>query len=284
MADWLTIQDSQPMSPEEVMELALKQYPCIRSFACFSSGNDSQVSTHFSMTNGYAQEVFNINTGIGIPEAREHLYRTCDRFSWPLRVKTPPELTYEQMVLKFGFPGPGAHTYPYVWLKERAINELVQETKRHHSDQVMLITGVRETESARRMGFVEPIHKQGAQIWVAPFYGATTRERDAYMEMHRLVRNPVTEKLFISGECLCGAYASKGERSRIKKFYPEFDSYLSWLEGHAEESGQSFCRWGNGVRIDPNQTKLDFMPMCNNCLLAENRERWQRGERIEKFL
>ena len=270
MSDWFTIQNSLPVAPEEVIQQALKEFSPVRVFACFSSGNDSQVSTHWAMTNGYAQEVFNINTGIGIPEAREHLYRVCDRFSWPLRVKTPPDLSYEQMVLRHGFPGPGCHVYPYVWLKERAICELVQETKREMSDKVMLITGVRQMESARRMGYTEPIYKEDARIWVAPFYAYSSHERDAYIEKHRLVRNPVTERIGISGECMCGAFARARERDRLLRFYPDMDSYLCWLEERAKELKQPYCEWGNGRRDDPNQSDLDFMPMCVNCMQRQD--------------
>ena len=270
VTEWFKAPVVDMRAPKEVLDMAISEFKPVRVFACFSGGNDSQVSTHYAMQNEYAQEVFNINTGIGIPEAREHLYRTVDRFNWPLRVKTPPELNYEEMVMKFGFPGPGAHTYPYAWLKERAVEALIRETKRERSDKLMLVTGVRQLESARRMGYVEPVYKDGATIWVAPFYSYSRRERDAYMERHMLIRNPVTEKLGISGECLCGAYAAPGERKKLNRFYPEFDSYLAVLEARAKEAGQPYCEWGNGRRDDPNQGDLDFMPMCVNCIHKQN--------------
>lgn len=197
MAEWFTWQNiPNPQSPEDVLSEAISEYKPVRVFACFSSGNDSIVSTHIAMKHG-AHEVFNINTGIGIPEAREHFYRVCDQFQWPFRVKVPPELSYEEMVLRFGFPGPGAHTYPYVWLKQRAIKELVRETKKDWADRVMLVTGVRESESARRMGFVEPIHRDGATVWVAPIYSFDVKQRDAYMQKHGLPRSPVSDLIHI---------------------------------------------------------------------------------------
>jgi 3'-phosphoadenosine 5'-phosphosulfate sulfotransferase (PAPS reductase)/FAD synthetase len=271
VSDWFKSEAVNMQSPADVIVMALAEHDPIRVFACFSGGNDSAVTTHFSMKRELAHEVFNINTGIGIPEAREHLYRTVDRFNWPLRVKTPPAFSYEQIILKWGFPGPGAHAYPYRWLKERAIEQLVRETKKEFNDRVMLITGVRASESARRMGFCKPVHRDGALVWVAPMYSWSQGQMDDYMEQHKLVRNPVTEKLGISGECLCGAFASPNERKRIARHYPEFNSYLSVLEAQVEDANQPYCRWGNGVRIDPNQGKLDFtpkfMPMCAGCSL-----------------
>lgn len=272
ISDWFKGEEVKVLDPNRVLLQAHELYEPIRSFACFSSGNDSLVSTHFSMKAKFAQEVFNINTGIGLSEAREHFYRTCDRFNWPIRVKTPPALSYEEMILKFGFPGPGAHTYPYVWLKQRAIEELVRETKRERDDKIMLITGIRETESARRMGFAEPIHKDGALIWVAPFFSYSQREMDEYIERNLLIRNPVTENLGISGECLCGAFAAPNERKKLRRLYPDFDSYLSVMETRLEEAKQPYCRWGNGVRVDPCQEKFAFMPMCAGCAL-NGRER-----------
>jgi len=272
MSDWFAGDSVSAFSPTEVLTRAIEEYRPVRVFACFSSGNDSQVTTHFAMQNNFAHEVFNINTGIGIPEAREHFYRTCDRFNWPMRVKTPPDLDYEEMVMAHGFPGPGAHTYPYSWLKQRAIEELMRETKRERSDRVMLITGVRRSESTRRMGHVEPIYRDGAQVWVAPMYAWSKREMDEYMERHMLVRNPVTENLGISGECLCGAFRSPGERKRLRVYYPDFDSYLCNLEDRAKEAKQPYCHWGSGIRLDPNQEKLNFMPMCTGCLVQNRKD------------
>jgi 3'-phosphoadenosine 5'-phosphosulfate sulfotransferase (PAPS reductase)/FAD synthetase len=157
----------------------LEKHNPMRIFAMYSGGDGSLAATHFAMANG-ADEVLHISTGIGVDENAklsviEVVRETCRSHGWPLRVETPPDLTYEQMVLKHGFPGPGGHLYPYVWLKDRAIAKVVRETKTRWRDRVGFSTGVRNGDSARRMGFISPIVRDGARVWIAPSYGTRLR-------------------------------------------------------------------------------------------------------------
>jgi hypothetical protein len=154
------------------IEYTIAEYRPVAIYALFSGGDGSLSATHFSMENG-AQKVFHVRTGIGVEErpgldVEEYVRETCKKHGWPLIVKTPPALCYEEMVLKYGFPGPGAHRYPYVWLKDRAIAELVRESKTKRLDRVALCTGVRNSDSARRMGYVTEVIRIKARVWVAP--------------------------------------------------------------------------------------------------------------------
>lgn len=247
-----------------IIEQAIAKYNPVRIFAMFSSGNDSIVSTDIAMKNG-AHEAVLVNTGIGIPQSREHWFSVCCKQQWTCRMLFPPDRTYREFVLNYGFPGPAAHRYAYSWLKERAIRKLVRDTKREASDRVMLITGVRRSESLRRMGYVEPIVRQGATVWVAPCYDMDTKERDAYMEANGLPRSPVTDLLHISGECMCGSFAGKYERKELELWYPEFvKDVIEPLEKEAKEAGVH-SEWGVRPRKDTLTEELPFMPMCASC-------------------
>jgi 3'-phosphoadenosine 5'-phosphosulfate sulfotransferase (PAPS reductase)/FAD synthetase len=242
-----------------------------KTFACFSGGNDSLVSTHYAMTNNLAEEVLHVSTGIGVDEnehlsVREFVIKTCKKYNWRLRIETPPDLGYEKMVLKFGFPGPGAHTYPYVWLKERAIAKVVRETKLHHRDEIGLITGVRRTESARRMGFVEPRYKDGARVWLAPLFDKDKISCLEYIRDKELEVSPVVRLIGMSGECFCGAFAEKNELDiKIKPNFPKLYGRIIELQKRAKELDVP-CRWGMpSKRRDKNQYKIPFLPMCVNC-------------------
>ncbi|MDE2102763.1 MAG: phosphoadenosine phosphosulfate reductase family protein, partial [Patescibacteria group bacterium] len=160
-------------TPAEVMEKAFNHQPS-KIFACYSGGNDSLVSTHWALENGWAHEVLHINTGIGVDEpnglsVEEIVRETCKSYGWPLLVQSP-QTSYRKLVLKFGFPGPGAHYLPYRLLKERCIRRVVKNHKIHTFDRIGLITGVHQQESARRMGYVEPIFRVGCQLWIAPLW------------------------------------------------------------------------------------------------------------------
>src|SRR5215469_7347987 len=89
-------------------------------FALFSGGHDSLCATHYAMTNGYAQEVVHVNTGIGIPATRVFVQTVCAAFGWPLNELHPPE-PYEDLVIERGFPGPAIHYIFYTRLKERCL-------------------------------------------------------------------------------------------------------------------------------------------------------------------
>lgn len=81
------------MTPEQVMENAIKKFKPVKIFAMFSGGDDSLVTTHFAMNHG-AREVVHLNTGIGITATRVFVRETCKKYAWPLREMHPPELTY----------------------------------------------------------------------------------------------------------------------------------------------------------------------------------------------
>lgn len=236
-----------------------------KCFAMFSGGNDSLVTTHHAMTIGAAQEVLHINTGIGIAATREFVRDTCRSFGWPLKEVHPPELDYRGMVLKYGFPGPGAHLYPYSWLKERALMKVVRETKQKVSDRVFLITGVRSKESARRMGFVQPIIRQGARVWIASHFDFSKLDVFAYIKRHALKINPVTRIIGMSGECLCGAFAKPKELITIDKHFPEVGKQIHDLQDEAAASGVRDCIWGVRPRKNRQNYDLPFMPMCAGC-------------------
>lgn len=250
--------------PKDVMMWAIAYYQPVKVWALFSGGKDSIVSTHLSMENG-AHEVLHINTGIGIRECREYVRDVCYTRKWPLRELHPPDKTFRDFVLKYGFPGPGGHKYSYVWLKERALMKLTRETKTKRSDRVMFCTGVRNLESARRMGYVEPVVRTGARVWVAPIYQMNDIDMANYRKAHNLQLSEVSRRFGMSGECLCGAFAAPGEMERLEATYPEAAAQIHILEDEAREAGVH-CEWGKrpkrGGRLS---MELPFMPLCVGC-------------------
>ncbi|MEO2090883.1 MAG: hypothetical protein ABGY75_15495, partial [Gemmataceae bacterium] len=89
----------------------------------------------------------------------------------------------------------------------------------------------------------EPVQKKDGRVWVAPLLNWSHEDKHAYLDAHLLPRNPVVEKLCMSGECLCGAFARKGELDEIAFWYPETAARIRALEVRAAEAGVP-CRWG----------------------------------------
>jgi 3'-phosphoadenosine 5'-phosphosulfate sulfotransferase (PAPS reductase)/FAD synthetase len=238
-----------------------------RSFALLSGGDHSLVATHKAMIEGLADEVVHIDTGIGIREGRDFVIEVCKSFGWPLRFLYPPQKTYEELVLQYGFPGPAMHYLFYRHLKERAIRKLVKESKLHRMDEIVLISGVHQQESARRMGYTAPRIKIGAQIWEAPLFNYNALDFHDYKRKYSLPTSPVKEKLGFSGECLCGAFAKPHEIEKIEKFYRPTAIQIHSLEDAARIAGKH-CVWGTRPR-NADQYDIPFMPLCSSCPTLE---------------
>lgn len=233
-------------------------------FAGFSGGHDSLCAAHLaSQLPGFSGCV-HINTGTGIPQTLEFVRETCARYGWPLKVYAPPEGdTYRDIVLEHGFPGPFAHRFCYTRLKQRAL----RVWKREHAGRILLVTGVRIYESARRrMGHVTPVQRDGRVWWVAPMVHWQSDDKARYMTQHSLPENEVVQIMHYSGECLCGAYARPGELNELRAFFPEVAARIEALQVEAQAAGKH-CRWGEPPpdalpEEDPEQDVFSF---CSSC-------------------
>ena len=227
-----------------ILQEAVDAHRPVRVFALFSGGHDSLCAAHLASRSPRFDGCVHINTGIGIEETREFVRTTCRTHGWPLRELHPP-MSYEEIVLQWGSPGPAGHTMVYGRLKERCLRSLVREVKTSRSDRVVLVSGIRRQESVRRMGYVEPVQRDGARVWVAPLLNWSHDDKYAYIAANRLERNPVVDRLCMSGECLCGAFARKGELDEIAFWYPGAAARIKALERKAEAAGAPHPRWGH---------------------------------------
>jgi 3'-phosphoadenosine 5'-phosphosulfate sulfotransferase (PAPS reductase)/FAD synthetase len=306
--------DAMLVRGKEIMLEAFRIAKPIALFALYSGGNDSIVSTHFACTN-YRPRVLHCGTTIGIQQTKGHVRGVCSRFGWDLlmeqaivqgppsfswskdaagkRIKVPfdPFLlpsgawtdgatAYEEAVLNYGFPGPGQHGRMYQRLKERSLDRVVSDAKKDHerNRNVLLVSGIRHDESAIRAGYKSAIQKDGCKVWVNPFYFQTAADFEAYRHEFGLPRNPVSKRIGISGECLCGAFAKPGELELVRSVEPETAAAIDELSARVQANG---FPWGWGERPpawwirDQRDRKsgqlglLDdgptFQPMCVGC-------------------
>jgi len=233
----------------------------VSSYALFSGGHDSLVSTHKAIEDGDADTVAHIDTGIGIPQTQEFVKETCEKHGWDLEVVSS-EFDFEDIVIEEQFPGPAVHIIMYSKLKERALRVIA----RWHDGKPTFITGVRADESERRFRNVEPEMEASQWYWKANIHDFTKRDVEAYIDEHGLDRSPVKQKYHHSGECLCGAFGNRTEElTLLEAHFPETANRIKELESRVqEEHGADDPRsyWAHG-NMDKKQLRA---------LLADNDE------------
>lgn len=232
----------------------------------YSGGNDSTTLAH--MFRNRADYAIHVNTGIGIEETREFVRSTCGGWNLPLMEEHPPEgSTYRELVLDQGFPGPGHHWKMYQRLKQRGLEQARKKLvgNRGRTERVVFLAGRRREESKRRAGIPDR-DRVGAMVFISPLVNWTKLDLNTYRVLHPDVpRNPVSDTLHMSGECLCGAFAHRGELDEIGFWYPETAKYIRELEQEVIAAGHPSpkCHWGWGADKGVKPSKSG--PMCTSC-------------------
>jgi 3'-phosphoadenosine 5'-phosphosulfate sulfotransferase (PAPS reductase)/FAD synthetase len=213
-----------------IINTTLVEHAASEIWAGFSGGHDSLVIADLLSRHTRFAGTFHANTGIGVEATRQYVRDLSRLNNWGLREIHTDE-SYDRIVTGIGFPGAAHHRIMYARLKDRPVMELLRTRKRHRRDRIMLATGIRNSESHRRMGYAETTNKVGALIWVNPLLHWSKDDRDQYIADRGLPRNEVADALGMSGECLCGAYAKPGELARVRRVDPGVAARIDGLNG-----------------------------------------------------
>lgn len=244
----------------------------------FSGGNDSTVLAHlFRDRTDYAGHA---NTTIGIEQTRNFVRNTCEEWGLPLIEKTPPRETdhYRALVLDQGFPGPGHHYKMFQRLKERVIEaiqrELVGNPRKY---RVVFIAGRRRQESKRRAG-IPAMERNRSRVYVSPLINWTRLDMTTYRllcaaEGDPVPVNQVSDLIHMSGECLCGSFASPGERAEVSFWFPEVFEEIAALEAEIADRDDIPTHrkiWGWGAEpgllaASRTRKKSKAGALCSSC-------------------
>lgn len=221
----------------------------MKYWSLFSGGKDSTACAQYLSERGELAGVVSFQTGISTPDWFPFIEKTVNERRWDLAVyKTPAD--YDSLVLKFGLPGPALHGMFMNYLKGRCVRLF----KKTHKGE-LLASGVRSAESSRR--FINTRQWslfEGVKVF-APIFDWDTPTVWEYIRKRNFERSPVYQSLCLSGDCLCGAYATKMERAAIGAFYPEVSDRITRLE---KLTGKE---WGWGA----NRGKRAGSPVCVDC-------------------
>ena len=242
----------------------------------FSGGNDSTVLAH--LFKGVATHAAHANTTIGIEKTREFVRNTCEEWGLPLLERTSKSErdSYRNLVLDQGFPGPGHHFKMFQRLKERVIEQIQRELVTNpRKERVLFLAGRRRDESQRRANIPE-MERTGSRVYVSPLVNWTKLDLATYRLMMRetdpVPVNEVSDLIHMSGECLCGSFASAGERDEVGYWFPEVFEEIAALEvliADRDDIPEYRKTWGWGAdpetlrasRTKPSPVGL----MCSSC-------------------
>lgn len=272
----------------ERINAAIDEYKPIAVFGLFSGGNDSLPATYAASLSKAFTAAVHVNTGIGVEETRKFVRRTCEERGWKLiEMKamentladgTPQPMDYEKIVLENGFPGAYAHRFMYVKLKERQLHALERRIGASPSTPVLYVTGARSEESKRRMGNVTPFKQIGRALWQNAIHDWSSTDCAALRIHAGLKQNIVCERIGMSGECLCGAFAKPGELEILRGWPETHEAYLRIVElqkrvraaGFPWNWGEQPPKWwmdkqiGQMSLLEPDEET--GMELCHNCV------------------
>ena len=243
----------------------------------FSGGHDSLVACDIASQHKDFRGVLHFNTGIGVEETRDFVRDTSRKMGWILHEFKAEDLgfRYDDICLEYGFPGSNerGHLFMYSKLKERSIRAFMGKTK----GRICLVSGARSAESTRRMGNACPCKRIYRQVWVNPIHSFSKSDRNDFISKRNLPTNPVVDKLCKSGECLCGAFAQKGELDELEFWYPDAAKRIRDLEVKVRSAGfpwgweDSPPKWFKEKKQGQTFMLNYDQPMCWSCNVKKQR-------------
>jgi 3'-phosphoadenosine 5'-phosphosulfate sulfotransferase (PAPS reductase)/FAD synthetase len=259
----------------EIINQAIADYKPYAIVMMFSGGDDSLTAYHVARALEIPLDYFlHGNTGTGIPQTTEFA-RRIGQESGLRYMEARAGKAFERYVWRKGFFGIGhdAHTMAYHILKHRRFRHSlsVHIRQRKQNRNILLINGARWQESSNRERLKEqPIKPDGPNVWVNIVNDWSRLDCAEFLADYQ--RNPVTELLHRSGECMCGTMQSQEQRKEAAFWFPEWGRWLDELEAAV----MAKHGWGWGVPVPSwfSQAKAgqmflpEFMPMCQGCAFA----------------
>jgi 3'-phosphoadenosine 5'-phosphosulfate sulfotransferase (PAPS reductase)/FAD synthetase len=268
----------------KTITLLIVEYSPYAIVVMFSGGDDSLTAYHVARyleipTTHFLHGV----TNTGITETTDFA-RQVGKQSGLRYIEANAGNAFDEYVLRKGFFGIGeiAHENAYHILKNQrfraTLSQHIRQRKRNRN--ILLLTGARKQESNRRkLMTMNPIRPDGSNIWVSLINDWTKLECLEFLDGQG--RNPVTEILHRSGECLCGTMQSLETRREVSYWFPYWGKRMDSLEKEACSRG--FCwKWGEDLpavikaqksrdkAIRNGQLELGWLPMCHSCQLNHN--------------
>jgi len=261
----LTEDTGETNSPEEILEDA-QAHDWDHCFALMSGGYDSLVATHYTYHNaGFPIDgIIHVDTSVGLRETTEYVKERADDLGLPVYIADTRrhEDEYTTRVETYGFPGSTreAHKWEYINNKDKPLQKLLQQ----FDGNSLLISGASRMESKARWDSVSADGielKDSGDLYASPIASWTKKDVREYIDDHGIPRSGVVDTLTHSGDCLCGAFATRWfELEMLHENYPYMWQYIQSLEARVIDSARNgnmkkdsytdYVLWGHGSTTD----------------------------------
>jgi 3'-phosphoadenosine 5'-phosphosulfate sulfotransferase (PAPS reductase)/FAD synthetase len=266
------------LSSREIIVKAIADYKPYAIGLMLSGGDDSMTALHVAKQLGIKIDfIMHGVTGTGVEQAKLFVHEVVSREPFKY-IEADAGSAYEQYVLRKGFFGIGtrAHTFSYHVLKanpfRKGISKHIRQGKRNR--KIILINGGRRLESEnRKKTFIFPVTIDANNIWVNIINDWPNQSTVNYLEGNSIERSPVSKVLCKSGECLCGAMLSPGDRVEIGAHFPVWKAWIDGLRKAVKDKGFTWD-WAETTPKSFKYAKMEkmgqmnaFQPMCSSCVV-----------------
>jgi 3'-phosphoadenosine 5'-phosphosulfate sulfotransferase (PAPS reductase)/FAD synthetase len=195
----------------------------IHSF--FSGGRDSALSSFIAYkvakTKGWKFKLIFINTTIAVPDTLNYVHEYANWLNVEL-VELRPAHTFEELVIKYSYPALWFNRWCYYTLKR---GPTIEYLNRNYKPNDIVTMGIRGSESLFRLINYDKVFSERCygdlcvKAWY-PILRLTDIEVENLIRKFRIPRNPVWDRIGMSGDCLCLAGTSESKLERIAIYYP----------------------------------------------------------------
>jgi len=280
----MKLEQQRELTPKEILDQAINDWNVDSFYVGYSGGKDSGIALDY--TAKYFPNHFNgvifADKGIGTQATIDFVKKYCKERKYSLNIvkpenvirkKTSIPFSYKNLVMRYGFPSHSGHTMVMQQLKLFPIRQFIHQRIKA-GEKPCIITGIRKKESARRSrNYYTPIDKDGKMVYVKPLFYKTNEWVYRYFVENDVKRSPVYETLHLSGDCLCGCFAKKGEAKLLQMFHPEVYDKIVKLENEfkkiKDHPYKAFATWGNSknsIKDVKSQSTIESY-FCSDCFL-----------------
>jgi len=280
----MKLEQQRELTPKEILDQAINDWNVDSFYVGYSGGKDSGIALDYTakyFPNHFKGVIF-ADTGIGTQATIDFVKKYCKERKYSLNIvkpenvirkKTSIPFSYKNLVMRYGFPSHSGHTMVMQQLKLFPIRQFIHQRIKA-GEKPCIITGIRKKESARRSrNYYTPIDKDGKMVYVKPLFYKTNEWVYRYFVENDVKRSPVYETLHLSGDCLCGCFAKKGEAKLLQMFHPEVYDKIVKLENEfkkiKDHPYKAFATWGNSknsIKDVKSQSTIESY-FCSDCFL-----------------